>query len=123
MTEKAAHELLEKWIGVLQLREWDIRFHWRVDPKRMTLSDCAGCTSYNEVSRQAVIEIADEALYECDMNGFEFDYEQILVHELMHLKLSLLDDAKDPVQNRAVHILCDSLARSLVKAKRGEADC
>lgn len=123
MTEQKAHELLEKWIRVLRLQEWEIRFHWRVDPKCMALPESMGCTSDNEVNRQALIEIADEALHERGARDFEFDYEQTLVHELMHLKLSLLDDTNDPAQNRTVHILCDSLARSLVEAKRGEVNC
>lgn len=120
MTEERAKELFAKWVKILQLEEWDIRFHWRVDPKRMTLTDCAGCTSYNEVCRQAVIQIADFDLYEMDMQGFEMDYEQVLVHELMHLKMSILDDVKDKTQNRVVHVLVDGLARSLVRASRGE---
>ncbi len=120
MTEERAKELFNKWVKILQLEEWDIRFHWRVDPKRMTLTDCAGCTSYNEVCRQAVIQIADFDLYEMDMQGFDVDYEQVLVHELMHLKMSILDDVKDKTQNRVVHVLVDGLARSLVRASRGE---
>lgn len=118
MTEERAEQLFDKWVDILQLHEWDIRFHWKCDPKRMELVDNAGCTSYNWVCRQAVIQIADPDLYEMDMKGFAFDFEQILVHELLHLKFSMLDDTKDEMQNRHVHILVDGIARSLVRASR-----
>lgn len=59
MTEEKAKSLFEKWVKILQLEEWDIRFHWHVDPKRMKIMDSAGCTSYNDVCKQAVIEIAE----------------------------------------------------------------
>ena len=49
MTERRAVELFNKWVGVLKLHEWDIRFHWKVDPKRMKLPDSVGCTSYNSI--------------------------------------------------------------------------
>lgn len=123
MTEEKAKALFEEWVKILQLEEWDIRFHWRVDPKRMKIADCAGDTSYNDVCKQAVIEIADLDLYETDMDGFEVDYEQVLVHELMHLKLSILDDTDNELQNKTVHHLVDGLARSLIKAARSDPEC
>lgn len=118
--EQAAKKLLAKWVDLLGLRDWEIVFHWKEDPRRMAVERAAGCTSYNEVCRQAVIEIADPELYEreIDLDGFAYDYEETLVHELMHLKLSLLDDTKDKTQNRVVHILVDDLARALVRAWR-----
>ena len=123
MTEEAANALLQKWVSILKLSDWDIRFKWRCDPKRMAIPDSAGCTSYNDVCRQAVIEIADFNLYQPDMKGFEPDYERVLVHELMHLKMSILDTGESEIQNKAVHILVDSLALALVNADRGGIRC
>lgn len=123
MTEDAANALLLKWVSILKLSDWDIRFKWRCDPTRMAIQDSAGCTSYNDVCRQAVIEIADFNQYQPDMEGFEPDYEQVLVHELMHLKMSILDTGESEIQNKAVHILVDSLAQALVKANRGGIQC
>ena len=123
MTEDAAKSLFQKWVSILKLSDWDIRFKWRCDPKKMAVPDSAGCTSYNDVCRQAVIEIADLSQYQPDMEGFEPDYEQVLVHELMHLKMSILDTGESEIQNKAVHILVDSLALALVNADRGGIRC
>lgn len=118
MIEEKAIALFEKWVRILRLGDWDIRFHWRVHPAEMAEKDSAGCSSYNWVCKQAVIEIADPEKYKMDMPGFEFDYEQILVHELMHLKMSLVDDPDDKMVGAVVHQLVDELAKSLVAARR-----
>ena len=123
MTEEAANALLLKWVSILKLGDWDIRFKWKCDPMRMAIQNSAGCTSYNDICRQAVIEIADLSQYQPDMQGFDLDYERILVHELMHLKMSILDTGESEIQNKAVHILVDSLAQALVKANRGGIQC
>ena len=123
MTEEAANALLLKWVSILKLGDWDIRFKWKCDPMRMAIQNSAGCTSYNDICRQAVIEIADLSQYQPDMQGFDLDYERILVHELMHLKMSILDTVESEIQNKAVHILVDSLAQALVKANRGGIQC
>ena len=123
MTEEAANALLLKWVSILKLGDWDIRFKWKCDPMRMAIQNSAGCTSYNDICRQAVIEIADLSQYHPDMQGFDLDYERILVHELMHLKMSILDTGESEIQNKAVHILVDSLAQALVKANRGGIQC
>ena len=121
MTEERANDLFQKWVRILRLGDWDIRFHWRVHPAEMAEKDSAGCSSYNWVCKQAVIEIADPAKYKMDMAGFEFDYEQILVHELMHLKMSLVDDHDDRMIGAVVHQLVDDLAKSLIAAMRENA--
>ena len=118
MTQEKAQALFDKWVRVLRLSDWDIRFHWKVHPAEMAQSDSAGCCSYNWVCEQAVIEIADPEKYKMDMPGFTFDYEQVLVHELMHLKLSLVDDPEDNMVNAVVHQLVDELAKSFVAASR-----
>lgn len=123
MTEDIANALFQKWVKILQLGDWDIRFKWRCDPMRMAIPDSAGCTSYNDVCRQAVIEIADLNLYQTDMEDFKPDYEQILVHELMHLKMSILNTEENEIQNKAVHILVDAMARALVNASREGQTC
>lgn len=123
MTEERAQALFDKWVRILRLFDWDIRFHWKVHPAEMAIADSAGCTSLNWVCKQAVIEIADPEKYEMDMPGFGFDYEQILVHELMHLKLSLIDrnNQDDDMLGAVVHQLVDELAKSLVAASRENA--
>lgn len=121
MTEDQANALFEKWVKILKLGDWDILFYWRVHPAEMAEKYSAGCTSYNWVCKQAVIQIADPAKYKMDMEGFPFDYEQILVHELMHLKMALVDDPDDRMIGAVVHQLVDDLAKSLVAAMRENA--
>ena len=121
MTEQKATALFHKWVKILRLFDWDIRFHWRVHPMEMAEKDSAGCSSYNWVCKQAVIEIADPDKYKMDMQGFAFDYEQILVHELLHLKFSLIDDPDDKMTGAVVHQLVDDMAKSLVAASRQNA--
>lgn len=119
MTEQQANALFEKWVKTLKLGDWDINFLWKCDPKRM-VEDAAGCTSYNPVCMQAVVEIADFELYESDMKGFEkIDYEQVLVHELLHLKFAdVYEASEDPVYVQTTHRLLDQLARSFVEVAR-----
>lgn len=121
MTQEKAQELFDKWVRILRLSDWDIRFHWRVHTAEMAQRDSAGCCSFNWVCKQAVIEIADPEKYKMDMPGFKFDYEQVLVHELMHLKLSLVDDPDDNMVNAVVHQLVDELAKSFIAASRENA--
>jgi hypothetical protein len=121
MTEEKAIALFKKWVKILRLSDWDILFYWRVNPAEMTQKESAGCASYNWICKQAVIEIADPEKYKMDMPGFPFDYEQILVHELMHLKMSLVDDPDDKMVGAVVHQLVEEMAKSLVKASRESA--
>lgn len=117
MTERRANELFDKWVKVLKLHEWDIRFCWKVDPKRMAAPDSAGCVRYNSVCMQAVVEIADFDSYEAGLHGFETDYEQVLVHELLHLKFALIYDG-ERVHEEVVHRLIDQMAHALVNVSR-----
>lgn len=123
MTEKRAHELFNKWVERLKLHEWDIRFHWKVDPKRLAIPESAGCASYNSVCLQAVIEIGDLDMYEAEMKDFEVDYEQVLVHELLHLKFALIYDTGERAHEEAAHRLIDQLAHALVQARREVPQC
>lgn len=123
MTQEKAQALFDKWVRILRLFDWDIRFHWKVHPAELAAADSAGCTSLNWVCKQAVVEIADPEKYKMDMPEFEFDYEYILVHELMHLKMSLIDrnNQDDDILGAVVHQLVDEMAKSLVMASRENA--
>ena len=123
MTEEKAASLFVKWVKILRLEDWDIHFYWRVHPAEMAIADSAGCTRLNWVCKQAVIEIADPEKYKMDMPGFDFDYEFILLHELMHLKLSLVDRniQDDSMLGAVVHQLVDEMAKVLIKANRESA--
>ena len=120
MTDSKWEALYEKWIRILRLQDWEVVLKTNVPPDKMALKDSAGCATFDHVSKRAVIEIADPQRYENGMPDFIIDWEQVLVHEMMHLKLALLDDYADEesVQSAVVHQLVDELAKSLVAAYR-----
>ena len=107
-------ELLREWQNRLGLTDWTIALSTGLF--ELSLEDAAGCTSYVEVTKSAAIEIIDKRVYGTRI--IPYDFEKILVHELLHLKFCLLFDNDDSLQSRLVHQLIDDLARALVDAKR-----
>lgn len=124
MTDLNWEALYEKWIRILRLQDWEIVLKTNVSPGKMPGKACAGCATFDRASKQAVIEIADPQKYENNMPEFVMDWEQVLVHEMMHLKLALVDDLADDesVQSAVVDQLVDELAKSLVAAYREGAE-
>lgn len=119
MTEPEAKRLFEKWRDRLHLEAWDIRFEWKVRQRDMYVDESCGCTRYEHSTRQAVIQILDEV----DTDGvfeFSFDYERILVHELLHIKFSDLEDSGNELRDKLLHQLVDDMAKVLVGVERGE---
>lgn len=121
MTQEQARKLFDKWVAVLGLGNWEIVFRWRVRGVDMSIGDSVGCTEYELSGLKAIVSMIAEEDY--PRSEFEYDYERTLVHELMHLKLAPLDDSGDGVHDKVVHMLVEELARALVGAKRGEAEC
>lgn len=117
MTEQKATELFEKWRKILHLESWDIRFKWKVRERDMRLSDSVGCTTFSHESRQAIIEMLDPIDFENDL--FQYDYEKTLVHELLHIKFSDLDNSGDPLRDKLTHQIIDDIARAMVQAAMG----
>lgn len=108
--------LLNDWMERLGLQDWTIKLVDCCDPEDMALSNVAGCTEWVEVKRAAVIQIMDPDYYGDRI--MPFDYEQTLVHELLHLKTCLLTDVDDSLQERVGHMLIDDLAKAFVELKR-----
>lgn len=108
---------LAEWQERLGLQEWRISLNDCMSQKEMTDEGVDGCTEWQEVNKCARIEIMDPDEYgDCVI---PFDYERILVHELLHLKLCLISETfgEDVLQERVAHQLIDDLARALVDAK------
>jgi len=118
MTSKQATKLLNKWQARLCLLDWRIVLIENCSPNDMTLQNCAGESERIEVLKTAVIRIIDEKDY--GERILNYDFEQILVHELLHLKFSLLDESGNDIHDRLVHQLIDELARALVAAERSK---
>lgn len=109
-------EMLQEWQQRLGLTDWTIELRDNVEPDDMGLDGVSGCTSWTECNKTAMIQIIDPKFYGTRIKPF--DYEEILVHELLHLKLCLLSSEQDDLQSRYVHQLIDDLARAFVDAKR-----
>lgn len=121
MKNKAKKELLAEWQNRLGLQDWRIKVVDNCAPDEMTLENSDGCADWSEAIKTARIEILDPKFYGERMAPF--DYEKTLVHELLHLKTSLVSDVADDLQARYMHQMIDDLARALVDAKRkGKTD-
>lgn len=109
-------KLLDEWVMRLGLQDWTIALKENCHPNDMALDAVAGCTEWTESIRSARIQILDAKFYGDRIKPF--DPEKTLVHELLHLKTSLVSDNVEPLQARVMHQLIDDLARALVDAKR-----
>ena len=109
-------ELLNEWKERLFLTAWRIALRPKCKPDEMQ-SGCWGSTEWEEVNKTARIDIVDPDCLTDKM--IPFDFETVLVHELLHLKFCLLSDNSDEnMESRYVHQLIDEMARALVDAKR-----
>ena len=82
----------------------------------MTVQSVSGDVDWTECIKTARIEILDPQYYGDRI--VPFDWEKTLVHELLHLKTSLVSDGVDDLQARYMHQMIDDLARAFVDAKR-----
>lgn len=111
-------ELLSEWTERLGLHEWRIALNPCCKPNEMSLPDVFGCSEWKESTKTARVEILDPQFY--GDRVAPYDWEEALVHELLHLKTSLISSDCDPLQERVAHQLIDDLARAFVDAKRHE---
>lgn len=109
-------ELLAEWVHRLGLQDWRIELVDLCRPDDMDIPNAAGCTVWQESIKCATIQIIDPKFYGDRI--VPFDYEKTLVHELLHLKTSLISDNVDSLQERVMHQIIDDLARAFVDAKR-----
>lgn len=118
MKKQKPEELLIEWMNRLDLNDWEIQFEPCCSEEEMELADCDGCSIYMEMRKIARIQIINPELRKDPM--YSFDYEEALVHELLHLKFCMLETSDDwnDLQMRILHRELNDIARALVKAKR-----
>lgn len=119
MTTITANELLNEWQERLGLQDWAIILRFNLLEEDM--NNNAGETRWENSNKVAEIHIIREE----DHNSIiPFDFERILVHEILHIKFSYFqnepENYEQQVFDEAQHQLIDDLARALVMAKRGE---
>ena len=110
--------LLEKWKRKLCLQEWRIKLLTRLRPEEMTMDDVAGCTEWSESIKTARIKIINPAYYGDRI--MPFDFEQTLVHELLHLKFSFWCRNEDDIGDRVMHQMIVDLARAFTEVNNNE---
>ena len=112
-------DLLIEWKKRLGLQDWAIILQINCSPKEMEIPDSEGCTTWEESTKSAQIQIADPG--KIGELVRPFDFEEILVHELLHIKTTLLSkNDPDDITDRILHQTIDDLGRALVDAKRAK---
>lgn len=113
------HEtLLTYWQENLGLQDWTVRLWDDCVPGADMGADRRGECEYDEPSRAAVIRMLAADRFPADA-VLPYDYEQTLIHELLHCKFAILDNSGDDLHDRILHQMIDSLANALVTARRG----
>lgn len=120
ITEDEASKLLEEWQERLGLQDWTICLSINCKIDDLELKG-AGENEWELVNKVALIKIISKEQY--GERIIPFDFEKILVHELLHCKFAILDMIDSSYESRVVdetrHQLVDDLARALIMAKRG----
>ena len=115
-------KLLEEWQERLGLQDWAITLGYGYKIEELKTDNSNAETEWALSIKNATIRIVDEK-YDKD-GSLAFDFEQILVHELLHLKFAIFDVVDNSYESHIVdelrHQLVDDLARALVMAKRNE---
>lgn len=122
MTVITANELLYEWQERLGLMEWCIVLRINVTQEDFEGSEpAAGQTDWENITKTGVIKIIDEKLYGGRIIGY--DFERILVHELLHIKFNILQheptNYQEIVFDEYQHQLIEDMAQALIMAKRG----
>jgi hypothetical protein len=117
-----------EWKKILRLEDWNIELRFCMPPREKAPTTLFGMARIANQIRRAVIFITpkkDIDLEGCD--GYAFDYERTVVHELLHVKQCFLWDLAQLGGNpkRYAGVLMDemegqhqSLADTLVDLKR-----
>lgn len=109
--------ILAEWKERLGLNDWTIKLTPNVH--RLPDEDGCGYTDWSETGKSAHIYLLHPDEY--GERIVPYDQEKTLVHELLHLKFSLLHSMeKEDLQGRLLHQLIDDMAKALVKAKRAQ---
>ena len=115
MRLKEASDLLFRWKNRLCLTDWDVKIKINCKPEEMTCETVSGEVEWSEVGKCAIIRIIDPVYY--GERIVPFDFETTLIHELLHLKFTLVGDNVPELQERVVHQIIDDLARGFVQTK------
>ena len=116
-------ELLKEWQERLGLQDWSIALTVNCTQDDLSNANWSGENNWNASIKCSKIKIISPEVYGTD-RMLKYDFEKILVHELLHIKFGLLDITDQSYESYVVdelrHQLIDDIARALVMAKRGK---
>lgn len=122
LNDKVVELLFKEWQERLGLQDWIITVTYNCKFSDMELENVDGETEWSTSTKDAVIRILDPKEYGKRIE--DFDFEKVLVHELLHLKFAVLDCEKNSYESKVMevvrHQLIDDIARALVMAKRNK---
>lgn len=122
MSKKKPYEisLLTEWMNRLGLQEWSIVLETGCAPGDMAIPGAMGCTSWEESTKTAAIQIVDPERLDRRRLVRDFDFEEVLIHELLHLKTCLLasTNEEETLSDRILHQIVDDIARAMVNIKK-----
>lgn len=108
--------LMKEWQVRLGLQDWELTIQPMCAPDEMPHGEAAGCTEWSEVLKVGKIYLLNPLYYGDRLRPF--DAEKTIIHELLHLKLCLVANSENDIQERYMHQIIDDLARAFVDAKR-----
>ena len=115
--------LLNEWQERLGLQDWAITLKINCKQEDLSNPEWQGENNWITSIKCATIKIVSPEVHGED-RVLKYDFEKVLVHELLHIKFGLLDITDRTYEGTVVdevrHQLIDDLARALVMAKRGE---
>ena len=113
-----ARKLLSDWQTILELTDWEIELETDCDANDLPMDESDACVFFEECTKVAKIQIVAPDKRIEGVFG-KFDFEETLVHELVHLKMSLLEDKNGTsLYDRIFHRTVNDIAKALVKARR-----
>ena len=107
-------QLLNKWCDILGLNDWSIKLYDDCTPLQMSSDAFAGEVEYDVTIKCASVRILNEKY--CTDQVPPFQFEETLIHELLHCKFALLDDTGDQLRDTLLHQYINDLAKSFYKA-------
>lgn len=124
LKEFGAMLMSKYWIDNLCLGDWKIDFRFGCSPEEFEDSGNLGECLMNKTRKLAIVKIKGES-HLTEEDKLDFDLEQVLVHELLHIKFcfvtgNITNSPADGLLYDLNHQLINDLAWSLVNSRRSE---
>ena len=104
--------LIQKWTDILDLKDWDIRFV--VDYKKCKANAAVALCEDDSSIKYALISFTTYKGFNCDNEYLE----KTVIHELLHIKLSLLHPIdQDTLEYKVLHQAINDLSISFYRAR------